>query len=113
MLRPFREWFMRGRQLAIVLGMTLCAWAAFDSAAQACPMCSQSIAEESHLPRAYMYSILFMLSMPAIVFSGICVCIYRTMKTRPHLAPQAAVPESGERISEAVPISVLPELTVQ
>jgi hypothetical protein len=42
-----------------------------STAAQACPMCSQSIAEENLLPHAYMYSIIFMLSMPAMVFTGI------------------------------------------
>ncbi len=34
-------------------------------------MCSQSIAEEDLLPHAYMYSIIFMLSMPAMVFTGV------------------------------------------
>ncbi len=39
-------------------------------------MCSQSIAEEDSLPHAYMYSILFMLAMPAVVFTGIGSVIY-------------------------------------
>ena len=46
------------------------------SAAHACPMCSQSIAEENLLPHAYMYSILFMLAMPAVVFVGVGSIIY-------------------------------------
>jgi hypothetical protein len=47
-----------------------------SAAAHACPMCSQSIAEEDLLPHAYMYSILFMLAMPAVVFTGIGSVIY-------------------------------------
>jgi hypothetical protein len=47
-----------------------------SAAAQACPMCSQSIAEEDLLPHAYMYSIIFMLTMPAVVFTGIGAVIY-------------------------------------
>jgi hypothetical protein len=43
----------------------------FPLAAHACPMCNQSIAEQNALPHAYMYSIIFMLTMPAVVFTGI------------------------------------------
>jgi hypothetical protein len=44
--------------------------------AQACPMCSQSIAEDDSLPKAFMYSIIFMLGMPATVLCGIGSVIY-------------------------------------
>jgi hypothetical protein len=57
--------------------------------ANACPMCNQSIAEENALPRAYMYSILFMLGMPATVFTGFGVLLYR--QVRAHDAAQAAL----------------------
>jgi hypothetical protein len=59
------------------LKSTVMAFAALGSlmllsaTAQACPMCSLSIAEEDMLPKAYMYSILFMLGMPMTVFCGI------------------------------------------
>lgn len=55
-------------------------------------MCSQSIAEENLLPHAYMYSILFMLGMPALVFTGIGTAVY--LKFRRHYAavPVPAVP---------------------
>ena len=39
-------------------------------------MCSQSIAEENLLPHAYMYSIIFMLAMPATVFTGFGTAIF-------------------------------------
>lgn len=57
-------------------------------AAEACPMCNQSIANENSLPRAYMYSILFMLGMPATVFSGFG--IFLCHKFRTHNAAQVA-----------------------
>ena len=48
--------------------------------AQACPMCAETAAADDHLPRAFMYSILFMLGMPAMVFTGFGVGIYRVIK---------------------------------
>ena len=48
-------------------------WAA---SAHACPMCNQSIAEQDRLPHAYMYSIIFMLAMPATVFTGLGTAIF-------------------------------------
>lgn len=47
-----------------------------SASAEACPMCNQSIANENALPRAYMYSILFMLGMPATVFTGFGVFLH-------------------------------------
>lgn len=58
--------------------------------AQACPMCNQSIANEDALPRAYMYSILFMLGMPATVFTGFGVFLHH--KFRAYNAAQTAWP---------------------
>jgi hypothetical protein len=54
----------------------LCGLSLFAAAAQACPMCSQSIADDDRLPHAFMYSILFMLGMPATVALGIGTMIY-------------------------------------
>jgi hypothetical protein len=56
---------------AVLVGVAL-----FASAAQACPMCNQSIAEDEMLPHAFMYSILFMLGMPATVFAGFGTLLY-------------------------------------
>jgi hypothetical protein len=54
--------------------------------ARACPMCS--IANETNesddlalvRPRAYMYSILFMLTVPATLFAGFSIGFYRLSK---------------------------------
>jgi hypothetical protein len=38
--------------------------------ASACPMCKVANEEDDVRPRAYMYSIIFMLSVPAIMVAG-------------------------------------------
>lgn len=53
--------------------------------ASACPMCKVANEENLNLgtearPKAYMYSILFMLSMPATLFTGFGVTFYRLSK---------------------------------
>ncbi len=45
--------------------------------AQACPMCKEANQTDENRPKAYMYSILFMMSMPAILFTGFSVGLYR------------------------------------
>jgi hypothetical protein len=65
-----------------------------SAAAHACPLCSQSIAEEDSLPHAYMYSILFMLAMPAVVFTGIGSVIY--MQCRKSAAVDDPLPADSD-----------------
>lgn len=48
--------------------------------ADACPMCRTANETDDNLPRAYMYSILFMLFMPAMIFTGFGVMFYRLSK---------------------------------
>lgn len=47
------------------------------SSAAACPMCKIANESDDRRPRAYMYSILFMLAMPATVFTGFGISFYR------------------------------------
>jgi len=65
---------------------------------QACPMCNQSIANENAIPQAYMYSILFMLGMPATVFTGFGLFIAHKFQT--HNAAHAAL-TAGDDSSSA------------
>ena len=55
--------------------------------AVACPMCQ--IANESKandaLPRAYMYSILFMLAVPTSLAAGFGIGFYRLSKQQPQI----------------------------
>lgn len=53
--------------------------------AVACPMCKTAqeettTPEAEARPKAYMYSILFMLSMPATLFAGFGIGFYRLSK---------------------------------
>jgi len=90
-----RHWTRRffGKRL-VVAGLALCSLSLLAATAHACPMCSQSIAEEDLLPHAYMYSILFMLTMPAMVFGGIGSVIY--FKFRKFSADQTAAEPTAE-----------------
>jgi len=74
--------------------------------AQACPMCSQTIAEQKALPQAYMYSILFMLGMPAIVLGGIGGTIYWKFRqfaraAQRQVVPQPQLPEPAQSAAAA------------
>ncbi len=62
---------LRNIILTIVIGLTTA------GTASACPMCKEANKKDSNLPRAYMYSILFMMSMPVLVFTGFSVKLYR------------------------------------
>ena len=49
-------------------------------AAWACPNCKLANESDSNRPAAYMYSILFMIGMPAMIFTGFGVSFYRMVK---------------------------------
>ena len=51
--------------------------------AEACPMCKAANEANDALPRAYMYSILFMLAVPASVLTGFGIGFYRLSKQQP------------------------------
>ncbi len=78
---------------------------ALAGTANACPMCNQSIAGQDHLPHAYMYSILFMLSMPAVVFAGIGGTIYLKFRkfyaAQPVPGAESAEPPNRDEFSHA------------
>ena len=50
---------------------------AWQSEVSACPSCKNANETDTRRPTAYMYSILFMLGMPATVFSCFGVAFYR------------------------------------
>ena len=66
--------------------------------AEACPLCKlaneskQASEEENRKPRAYMYSILFMLSMPATLLTGFSFGFYRVWKNHQLLAGDQPMP---------------------
>src|SRR3954452_25093980 len=59
--------------LAILIALSLCA------AASACPTCKDNMAHDpasANLVRGYAYSIMFMLSMPPLIFGSLCAYFY-------------------------------------
>ena len=47
---------------------------------QACPMCKAAAENDDRLPQAFQASILFMLAMPAMLFTGVGVGLYKLSK---------------------------------
>ncbi len=62
------------------------------SEASACPNCKFANETESNRPKAYMYSILFMIGMPATLFTGFGISFYRMTRK----AQMAAMEEASE-----------------
>ena len=61
--------------------------------ADACPMCqvANESQEEDKVPQAYMYSILFMLAMPATLFTAFAFGFYRLTKRAAQMAATAEI----------------------
>ncbi|MDG1895970.1 MAG: hypothetical protein P8J37_13780 [Fuerstiella sp.] len=62
------------------------------SSATACPNCKFANETESNRPKAYMYSILFMIGMPATIFTGFGISFYRMTRN----AQLAAMEEASD-----------------
>jgi hypothetical protein len=63
------------RQFATALALAVL----WTSIAAACPTCKDSLAHDpatANLARGYAYSILFMLSMPPLIFGGLSLYFY-------------------------------------
>ncbi len=68
------------RRLLFAVSLSLFAVLGPASTASACPLCAQANETEENRPKAYMYSILFMMSMPAVIFTGFGIGLYRLHK---------------------------------
>ena len=71
------------RQTWLIIGVTLWLCSTAFSDAVACPMCQLAAETDDRLPRAYMYSILFMLCVPATIATGFGIGLYRLSKKGP------------------------------
>jgi hypothetical protein len=71
----------------------------FASAAQACPMCKAANETDANLPRAYMFSILFMLAVPATVVTSFGIGLYRLSRQRPEELPAEDASQSEDEWS--------------
>ena len=77
------------RTLLLSCAFLCCSAVSMDSAT-ACPMCKTANETDDARPKAYMYSILFMLSMPAMMFSGFGFAFYR-LSRKARLAQEAEI----------------------
>jgi hypothetical protein len=74
--------------LTIAAGLLVCL--ATAAPASACPMCKLAAESDARLPKAYMYSILFMMGMPAAVSTGFGVGFWRLSRKAARLQREAA-----------------------
>jgi hypothetical protein len=75
--------------VAIILALVLAGVAA------ACPTCKDSLAHDpasASLARGYAYSILFMLSMPPLIFGGLALYFYSEVRKARMNRPQLDQP---------------------
>ena len=78
----------------LVVAVTLSAGLTTPVPSLACPMCQVANEDDTNKaamarPRAYMYSILFMLAMPATIFTAFGVSFYQLSKKRGKLDEDA------------------------
>ena len=66
-----------------------------SSPVHACPNCKNANESYPNRPTAYMYSILFMIGMPATIFTGFSLGFYRMVRNAQKQAePAELTPES-------------------
>lgn len=98
---------MRRLLLSTVLAFAAIGFAPALPSAHACPMCklanekgSSTGCEQQAIqharPKAYMYSILFMLSMPATLLGGFSLGFYRLHRKQQALLAQQANSEGAD-----------------
>jgi hypothetical protein len=81
---------MRSLPIALALALLL----VFSNAALACPTCKENLAgdpEAANIVRGYFYSILFMLSMPPLILSGLSLYFYYEIRKARALQAKALV----------------------
>lgn len=94
MTRFFKQGFLL---LAFAFIMTM------SADAFGCPNCKLANETDSALPRAYMYSILFMIGMPATIFTGFGISFYRMTKKAQMEAVEGMLPESDNLDNSETP----------
>lgn len=78
-----------------VLALLLCVSAPLTSSALACPMCKVANEEDDSKPRAYMYSILFMLTVPATLVSGVTFGLFTMSRKEADALHDAGLQDSA------------------
>lgn len=83
--------------LAIAVLTAIGGLPAGESQATACPNCKAANETDDLKPKAYMYSILFMIGMPATIFTGFSVSFWRMSRK----AQQQALAEAAALEADA------------
>ncbi len=96
-MNVLKRWLLTCLMVALAVGFL----PGFTSSVSACPSCKNANETDLRRPRAYMYSILFMLAMPATVFTGFGISFYR-LNRQAQLAAEAAQ-QLEENASTAAP----------
>lgn len=65
------------------------------STALACPMCKAANEEDDAKPRAYMYSILFMLTVPATLVSGVTFSLFKMSRNETNALREAGLSDDS------------------
>lgn len=90
---------------ALVLGIGM--FGPVTQPAQACPMCKIANEQDSLLPRAYMYSILFMMGTIFSLAGGVAFCVY-SLSRRENAAIEA-LGQYGGFAADANSLNKLPD----
>lgn len=88
--------YFRRTFIAVTMLLALSGAIGSSSQAIACPNCKLANETESNRPRAYMYSILFMIGMPATIFTGFGLSFYRMVSKARQAELDALESESAE-----------------
>lgn len=89
--------------MSLMLGLAL--FGPVTQPAQACPMCKIANEQDALLPRAYMYSILFMMGMMFSLAGGVAFCVYHL--SRKENAALEALGQFGGSSAEPGSLSLL------
>jgi hypothetical protein len=91
------------RRWLLVVAISFC----LASACQACPTCKQGIAEgtnQANMLRGYFWSILFMMSMPFLIFGGLGTYFYYQVRQARALQAAAGAAQA-KQLTAAAPNS--------
>ncbi len=103
----------RSRIQDLIVVLLLFAFVCIASTASACPTCKDGLAGDpaySNMVNGYFWSIIFMMSMPFLVFSGVASYFYyEVRRARIRQAATASVARTDESSIAPVP----PEIALQ
>ncbi len=91
--------------MSLIVGVAL--FGPVAQLAQACPMCKIANEQDSLLPKAYMYSILFMMGMIFSLAGGVAFCVYSL--SRKENAALEALGQYGGFTADANSLNLLPD----